>query len=335
MRRICPTITELLAFEAAARHESFSSAATELGVTQGAISKAVAGLERFLRLPLFNRSGSRVTLTDAGRTYFPSVQRAILALESATVSVMSYGGQGGSVVTAAYPTLAATWLVPRLPQFRDSHPKITVSFATYIRTADLGDGIDCTIRYGDGRWPGAQSDYLVGRKLAIIASPALAAKLNGSLSGEKLLEAGLLHHSELPDFWSWWFREQGIDDPGTRRGSHFDQYGHIIEAVAAGLGIGLIPRCLIDRPLAEGRVLDLAPGQFESPLGYYFCTLDGQQLTPAVSAFRKWVVAQARLAEPDGAIPSTRPNLPTGKQSLTHLAPDRRVAGARETLSLS
>ena len=335
MRRICPTITELLAFEAAARHESFSSAASELGVTQGAISKAVAGLERFLRLPLFHRSGSRVMLTDAGRAYFPSVQRAILALESATVSVMSYGGEGGSVVTAAYPTLAATWLVPRLPLFRDSHPKITVSFATYIRTADLGDGIDCTIRYGDGRWPGAQSEYLVGRSLAIIASPTLAAGLAGPLTCARLLEADLLHHSELPDFWSWWFRGQGIDDPGTRRGAHFDQYGHIIEAAAAGLGIGLIPRCLIDRPLAEGRVVDLAPGLFESPLGYYFCTLEGQQMTPAVSAFRNWVVAQARLAEPNAKAIPVVSNALSGKQSLMHLAPDRRSAAARASLKLA
>jgi DNA-binding transcriptional LysR family regulator len=228
-------MSELLAFEAAARHGSFTLAAMELGITQGAISKAVGGLERFLRLRLFTRSGSRIVLTEAGRSYLAAVTPPIAAIESATRSVMSDGGAGGRLTIAAMPSFAERWILPRLPDFARLHPRVALSFAPYTRAGDLVGGIDCAVRYGYGEWPSTESYPLLGRRLIpIVAAGTLPD--GAPRAPETVAGLPLISHFHFPDKWPTWFETHGLPRSAAAIGTTFDQYGMIVRAVVAGLG---------------------------------------------------------------------------------------------------
>lgn len=296
MRRICPSMSELLAFEAAARHGSFTLAAAELGITQGAISKAVGGLEDFLRLRLFTRSGSRIALTDAGRSYLAAVTPPITALESATRSVMADRGTGGRLTIAAMPSFAERWILPRLPDFARLHPRIVLSFAPYTRAGDLVGGVDCAIRYGYGEWPSMESHALLGRRMIpIVAAGTLpdgAPRAPETVAGLRLIS-----HFHFPDKWATWFEAHGLPRSDAVIGTTFDQYGMIVRAVAAGLGCALVPACLIEAELATGAVEAVTLAPYEAQRGYHLCIPAAVEPSPALATFRDWLVREARRTE--------------------------------------
>jgi DNA-binding transcriptional LysR family regulator len=275
-------MSELLAFEAAARHGSFTLAAMELGITQGAISKAVGGLERFLRLRLFTRSGSRIVLTEAGRSYLAAVTPPIAAIESATRSVMSDGGAGGRLTIAAMPSFAERWILPRLPDFARLHPRVALSFAPYTRAGDLVGGIDCAVRYGYGEWPSTESYPLLG---------------GAPRAPETVAGLPLISHFHFPDKWPTWFETHGLPRSAAAIGTTFDQYGMIVRAVVAGLGCALVPTCLIEAELATGAVEAVTLAPYEAQRGYHLCIPTAVEPSPALGLFRDWLVREARRVE--------------------------------------
>jgi DNA-binding transcriptional LysR family regulator len=293
MRRLCPSLTELQAFEAAARHNSFTLAARELHVTQGAVSKQVRSLEAFLGVDLFERVRQRLMLTDAGQRYLERIRPSLNEIEAATVELISTQGRGGTLHIASLPTLGAKWLIPRLPQFFERHPEVTLEFVPHAQSYDFAQpDLDAAIRFGDGVWPGSLADYMTGREVLPVCRPGLLAAEPGGMAAAPgdLLRYPLLHHTTVPEAWSDWLAELGVSTREAWSGARFDQFSLLTQAAMSGLGIALIPRCLIEQELAAGALVVAHPARVLSRKGYYLCYPEQKQHLPALQTFRAWVM---------------------------------------------
>ncbi|KAA0179642.1 MULTISPECIES: transcriptional regulator GcvA [Cupriavidus] len=293
MRRLCPSLTGLQAFEAAARHLSFTLAARELHVTQGAVSKQVRQLESSLGVDLFERVRQRLLLTDAGRRYLERIRPSLQEIEAATVELVASQGRGGTLHIASMPTLGAKWLIPRLPQFFERHPEVTLEFVPHAQGYDFSQpDLDAAIRFGDGVWPGSLADYMTGREVLPVCRPGLLAnEPNGvAASPQALLNYPLLHHTTVPEAWSDWLGELGVTTREAWSGPRFDQFSLLTQAALSGLGIALIPRCLIEQELASGALVVAHPARVLSKKGYYLCYPEQKQHLPALQTFRQWLM---------------------------------------------
>lgn len=308
VRRLCPSITELQAFDAACRHQSFTLAAIEMHCTQGAVSRQIASLEDTVGVALFERTRQRLVLTDAGRAYLGSVRPALAQIEAATVQLLSHGGRGGTLNIAALPTFGAKWLIPRLPKFHAEHPEITLNFLPHAQGYDFSrPELDASIRFGSGVWPGAQSDYIEGRDAVVIVPSALAHGPAGDaprasarrtaragLSARDLPRIGLLHHVSVPHAWEEWFASAGVVDVNPHVGPRFDQFTLIIQAVSAGIGAAVVPRCLIEDELRSRRVIAPFKGGVTLTQGYYLCTPENKAHLPSLHTFRAWLLRESQ-----------------------------------------
>lgn len=299
MRKLYPAMPWLRAFVVTARHCSISRAADELHLTQGAVSKQIQELEQSLGVALFTRERKRLFLSAAGQSYLPTVQTALAQIESATLELMAHGNQGGALHVYCVPTFAAKWVIPRMARLYDAHASVTVDFVHASRGQDFnGLDLDCAIRYGNGDWPDADSDYLAGREMLLIAAPqprhGTALKRPTDIAKHTLL-----HHFQVPDAWPQWCRAQGLVKLSAQQGPVMDNYNSIIRAVMAGLGLALVPTCLVRDDVLAGLVSapmhdTLAPYQTAS--GYFLCCPRGRIHTPALAVFRQWLLDEARAS---------------------------------------
>ncbi|MBY4895805.1 LysR family transcriptional regulator [Cupriavidus sp. AU9028] len=293
MRRLSPSLTGLQAFEAAARHSSFTVAARELHVTQGAVSKQVRQLETSLGVDLFERVRQRLVLTDAGRRYLERIAPSLREIEAATIELVASQGQGGTLHIASMPTLGAKWLIPRLPQFFERHPEVRLEFVPHAQGYDFSQpDLDAAIRFGDGVWPGSLADYMTGREVLPVCKPGLLVNQPGGIaaSPQDLLDYPLLHHTTVPEAWSDWLGALGVTTRGAWGGPRFDQFSLLTQAALSGLGIALIPRCLIEQELATGALVVAHPARVLSSKGYYLCYPEQKKHLPALQIFRQWVM---------------------------------------------
>ncbi|WP_433695682.1 LysR family transcriptional regulator [Paraburkholderia phenoliruptrix] len=253
-----PNMSALLAFEAAARHESFTHAAKELFLTESAISRQIATLESNLGVRLFVRSKQRVMLTRAGRLYGTQVRRALENLDRDTLSIIAHGSGGGYLELAVLPTFASQWLIPRMKDFNDRNPDVRINMG--IRT-DLfsfeESHFEAAIHYGKPTWPGTSSDYLFGEEVVPVCSPSLLERR--IRKPHELLNYPLLHSTTRPDAWSRWFSNVGVEDNATMQGVRYELHSMLISAAAAGLGMALVPKFFVDEQLAQlGLVIPFA-----------------------------------------------------------------------------
>ncbi|CAH2928481.1 MAG: Transcriptional regulator, LysR family [uncultured Paraburkholderia sp.] len=236
-----PNMSALLAFEAAAQHESFTHAAKELFLTESAISRQIATLESNLGVRLFVRSKQRVMLTRAGHLYGTQVRRALENLDRDTLSIIAHGSGGGYLELAVLPTFASQWLIPRMKDFNDRNPDVRINIG--IRT-DLfsfeESHFEAAIHYGKPTWPGTSSDYLFGEEVVPVCSPSLLAR--PIRKPHELLNYPLLHSTTRPDAWSRWFSNVGVEDNVTMQGVRYELHSMLISAAAAALGIALVPK---------------------------------------------------------------------------------------------
>ncbi len=288
-RRLMPSITELVAFEAAARHGSFTRAAEELALTQGAVSKQVRQLEDSLGVALFEREQRRVILTDAGRNYLTDVRDLLDRLEQSTHAVLATGG-GAVVNLAVLPTFASRWLIPRLHRFT---PDITVNLTTRLEPFDFErEPFDLAIHYGTGNWPAARAYHLLDEEMVAVASPAYRAAKQLERP-EDLTRVALLQQATRPNLWLDWFAACGIEVATPYRGAMLDQFSMTAEAAANGLGVGLVPRFLIEGELASGRLVVLFDRPLRQDRTYFVVTPTGRRRNPAVAAFLDWLRDEA------------------------------------------
>lgn len=293
-RRLMPTIAELVAFEAAARQGSFTRAAEELALTQGAVSKQVRQLEATLGVPLFERVKRQVVLTDGGRRYLAEVRETLARLERSTHGMIAAGGAADVLGIASLPTFATRWLIPRLPRFVAEHPTAALALSTRLRPFSFAEEpFDLAIHYGAPRWPGAEAIHLFDEDLVPVASPTYR-DTHGFDRPEALSEAVLIQQATRPAAWRDWFAGLGLAAERPYRGPLFDQFSMVAAAAAAGLGVALVPRFLIEEELGSGRLLVLFDRPVRTEEAYHLVVPSEKRSAPLVAAFRDFVLAEAR-----------------------------------------
>lgn len=297
MRLRSPSMSELHAFAAAARLGSFTRAAEDLCVTQGAISRAISRLESHFGQPLLQRNAHRLTLTDAGRQLLDAVAGPLAAIENASAALLARDRQH-HLTLSAVPTLASVWLVPRLPDFHRRYPEIRLDFVPYRRDEDFsGPAPDAAILAGTpDRWPSLQSDYVIGSEMVPICHPdrARARREAGRWSEPaELLAEPLLYHTTAPQNWQHWLWAAGVPSAAPTLSTGFDQVSILVQAVKADMGVAVLQRCLVRDEIAAGRVA--VP--FDLPIrltrGYYLCVPRERRDHPAFAQFRAWLLDMA------------------------------------------
>ena len=290
-RHLTPSMSLLLAFEAAARHESYTRAAAELSLTQSAISRQVQALEQQLGLSLFRREGRQVQLTDVGRLYQREMSEALGRIRSATLQAMAYQSGGGTLRLATLPTFGSKWLLPRLHDFYKAHPGMLVHINSRIEAIDFEtSGIDAAIVVASSDMPGLICHRLHAEELMVILSPQAAA-LQADWSPASISEHLLLNVANNPNAWGEWFGHHRLAHRAMRLGPSFELTSHLIQAVRASIGIGLVPRILVADELASGELISPAP-PFASQRSYALVYPPRNETLPSLRAFRGWLLEQ-------------------------------------------
>jgi len=293
-RRLLPSMSALTAFEAAARTGSFTSAAHELSLTQGAVSRQIKALEDQIGTPLFTRKGQRVSLTPTGALYADPVRDALRQIAAATVRTIA-APKGGVLNLAILPTFGTRWLVPRLPAFQEAHPHVVLHFTTKLAPFDFRThDLDAAIHYGLGDWPDAVCDHLLDEEVLPVCAPSFLAAHSVAEPAD-LIALPLLHTSTRPDAWAEWFEAQGLA-PRTGAGMFFEQFATTAQAAGAGLGVALLPTLLVRGELAEGSLVPAIDRPHRSARAYYLVHPRNKANHPPLAAFRRWLLDAAREA---------------------------------------
>lgn len=292
MRRKLPSTQALVCFIAAARHQSFTRAAQELFLTQGAISRQVGALEESLGVELFRRTQHGMTLTPAGADYARQVTQRLDALERDTLDLMGRQGQGESVTLAVVPTLATRWLIPRLAQLAREQPQLTVHIDAQTRPFLFSDtGVDAAIFAGTDeqmqQWAGTRAQLLFEEVVVPVCSPTLL-RGRAEVTPAALAEMPLLQQSTRPDAWRQWFESRQVDAPRAMAGPRYEQYSMQVAAAASGLGVALMPQLLIEAELASGQLVVASPHPLLSRRSYYLVQPDLPE-RPALTLFKAWL----------------------------------------------
>ncbi|SMF91177.1 LysR family transcriptional regulator, glycine cleavage system transcriptional activator [Azospirillum oryzae] len=289
MRRL-PSLNGLRAFEAAARHGSFTAAAAELHVSQAAISRMVKLLEERLGFALFDRRANALVLTERGRALQPTLTDAFdgIARRVEQVSAM----RAGPVLTVGMgATVAVRWLIPRLSSFHLAHPEIEVRIATGGAGAPMNDDWTCAVLLGDGQWPGYEAERLFSSSLQPVCAPRLAAELRKPAD---LAGATLLHVSHWGEDWPRWLDAAGVAEPSAPsgiRGLSFGSYAMTLQAAIDGVGVALAPRLYILDDIAAGRLA--TPFGLAVPMvhSWYLVCRASRREDGGFTPFRDWLYA--------------------------------------------
>jgi LysR family glycine cleavage system transcriptional activator len=291
-----PSLNGLRAFEAAARHLSFTAAAVELNVTQTAISHQIRRLEQELGIALFARRNRALALTPEALDYLPGVRAAFNDLRLAT-DRLRRRDQNHVLTVSTLASLAAKWLMPRLTAFQEQHPGIDVRITTSRELVDFKSGdVDAAIRYGRGQWPGLRADWLMADQLFPVCSPAL-------LTGDKPLRcpADLAAHTLLTtsagyeDDWRLWLTAAGLPDNISKLpGLSFDLIFMTVQAAIDGLGVALGRTSYVEADIAKGRLVVPFKITLPDDWGFYLVSPKAAADSPKLAAFRQWLTEATR-----------------------------------------
>jgi DNA-binding transcriptional LysR family regulator len=293
-----PTLPELQAFAACARQGTATRAGAALGLTQSAISRALGSLEARLGVALFHRVRQRLALSDAGRAFLPEAERMLSDLDRAALTVMSFGGRRDVLRLACLPTFAALWLIPRLAGFARIAPGISFDVTTTLTPLDFDrDPRDAAILRAEPPLRGAGHDVLLEERLIVVASPALLPD-GAPLDDAALSRLPLLQQATRPDLWLDWFRDAGEAPTRILRGPRFEQFGMVLAAARAGLGVALVPEVLVAPDLATGALRAASLRSLVTPTPYVLTAPPRSHALPAFTAFRDWLLATGTPAAP-------------------------------------
>jgi LysR family glycine cleavage system transcriptional activator len=291
-----PSLNGLRAFEAAARHLSFTQAAAELNVTQTAISHQIKRLEEELGIRLFVRQNRALSLTPEAQEYLPGIRAAFNDLRLATDRLLRRDDDHVLTVSTL-ASLAAKWLLPRLSAFQEAHPGIDVRITTSTALVDFRTGsVDAAIRYGRGQWPGLRADWLMADQMFPVCSPALLSGKKALRRPEDLAEHVLLHSSAgNDDDWRLWLTAAGLPTNLSKMpGVTFDLVFMTIQAAIDGIGVAMGRTSYVQDDIAKGRLV--VPFEITLPVdaGFYLVSPEAKADSPKLSAFRNWLVAAAQ-----------------------------------------
>jgi LysR family glycine cleavage system transcriptional activator len=286
----------LRAFEAAARHLSFTQAASELNVTQTAISHQIRRLEEELGIRLFVRKNRALALTPQARDYLPGVRAAFNDLRLATDRLLRKGDDNVLTVSTL-ASLAAKWLLPRLTAFQEAHPGIDVRITTSTALVDFKNGdVDAAIRYGRGHWPDVRAEWLMADEGFPVCSPALLAGKKPLRTPEDLRDHVLLHTSNANyDDWRLWLTAAGLPSDISRQpGITFDLILMTVQAAVDGIGVAMGRTSYVQDDIAKGRLVVPFNIALPADAGFYLVSPEGVAEPPKLKAFRQWLLASAK-----------------------------------------
>jgi LysR family glycine cleavage system transcriptional activator len=286
-----PSLNGLRAFEAAARHLSFTLAASELNVTQTAISHQIRRLEEELGLRLFIRQNRALALTPEARDYLPGVRAAFNDLRLATDRLLRKDDDKVLTVSTI-ASLAAKWLLPRLTDFQERHPGIDVRITTSTSLVDFQrDNVDAAIRYGRGQWPGLRAEWLMADELFPVCSPSLLRGDKALRTPEDLKDHVLLHTNNSDD-WRLWLTAAGLPAGISRQpGMTFDMTFMTVQAAIDGMGVAMGRTSYVQDDITKGRLVVPFKIALPANAGFYLVSPEGRREAPKLAAFRQWVVA--------------------------------------------
>ena len=296
LSRRLPPLNALRAFEAAARHLSFTRAASELHVTQTAISHQIRALEERLGVRLFRRLPRGLLLTEEAQRYLPPIRDAFDQIALATERLTA-AGAGATLTVSVLPSFATKWLVPRLGRFRAARPDLDLRISASSQLVDFArDDVDVGIRMGRGTYPGLRVERLFGESLVPVCSPELLEGAQPLRRPEDLRHHVLLHDEDYAG-WELWLGLAGVEGVDVRRGPIFTDSGMVVQAAAEGQGVALARRLLAAGDLAAGRLIQPFDVSIPHDLAYYLVCPEATAEQPKIAAFRAWLMAEAA---PDG-----------------------------------
>ena len=291
MARRLPPLNGLKAFEAAARSESFTRAAGELSVTQGAVSHQVKALEESLGLKLFRRERQRLILTEAGRDYLAVIRDALDRIAVGTERLLQRQ-ESGVLTVSTSPDFAAKWLVNRLGRFAEKCPDVDLRVAASTHYSDFArDDVDVAIRHGDGHWPGLHVERLYSERLFPICSPKLVAGRNRITKAADLLKFPLLRLEDAKN-WTRLFEAAGVKAI-VGPGPVLNRASMLIDAAIDGQGIALARTALAAWDLINGRLVRPVDVSLRMANTYWFVCPKAVLNVRKIATFRNWVFAEA------------------------------------------
>ncbi|MFV9474645.1 LysR substrate-binding domain-containing protein [Advenella sp. RU8] len=295
MRKGVPNLGALQAFEASARLGSFSRAAEELSLTHSAVFRQVAGLEERLGVSLFTRVRRRIVLTEHGAEYAARVRHHLEQLQKDTFGLISRAGIGRSLHIGTLPTLATTWLIPRLADFQRLYPDIDISLS--VKTAPFlfkDYPVDAAIYHAEQPWNNTHSIRLFyEQELIPVCSSQLLARVK-SKGVKALPELTHLHMVTRPDAWMQWYEHNRYDyEAQILAGPRYEEFSMLLAAVDAGLGMGLFPAFIAKGHIKSGRFVMPVPAVLPVEKSYYFGYPDDRKASEALNLFEQWLVTQA------------------------------------------
>jgi LysR family glycine cleavage system transcriptional activator len=287
-----PSLNGLRAFEAAARHLSFTQAAAELNVTQTAISHQIRRLEQELGHRLFVRKNRALALTPKAKDYLPGVRAAFNDLRLATDRLLRKDADNVLTISTL-ASLAAKWLLPQLSTFQEAHPGIDVRITTSTSLVDFSSGdVDAAIRYGRGHWPGVRAQWLMADEVFPVCSPALLKGNKPLRCPEDLSRYTLLHSSGYDDDWRLWLTAAGLPTDISRQpGLSFDLIFMTVQAAIDGIGVAMGRTSYVSDDIAKGRLVVPFKIALPADAGFYLVSPEAVEVPPKLRLFREWLLA--------------------------------------------
>ena len=291
-----PSLNALRAFEAAARLMSFTRAATELNVTQAAVSHQIKHLEDQRGIKLFRRMNRALMLTDAGQALLPAVSDGFKVLADGVARVAGHGHEHRLRISTL-ESIAAEWLVPRLGRFRLRHPDIDIVLSISDALVDFQrDDIDVAIRYGPGGWPKVTAIKLTEETIFPVLAPSLAKSGPPLETPADLLKYTLIYEQGI-DFWNAWFTAAGLAGVMVPKGPRLPHSNLVLQAVIAGDGVALGRSFLISGDLKNGRLIRPFATEISARAAYHLVYPTEEEDRPKVRKFREWLLEEVAHTE--------------------------------------
>jgi LysR family transcriptional regulator, glycine cleavage system transcriptional activator len=298
-------LNALRAFEASARHQSFSAAANELHVTPAAVGQLVRALEDWLGTLLFHRNTSgrvRLVPTEAAEQALPDIRAGFNRLTMGLERLKERSKSAVLTVTVS-PAFAAKWLLPRIESFHAAHPDTDLRLDTSLKPVDfVAQRVDIGVRYGAGQWPGLNAEMLMDEEIYPVCSSKLLRERRRLLKPADLLHETLIHdlsmdgHAGFPT-WEAWLSKAGVKARPDKHGMKINNSAAVLQATVEGQGIALARSVMARDDVASGRLVRLFPKMsFASPLGYYVVYRPECASLPRLTAFRDWLFKEAERA---------------------------------------
>jgi LysR family glycine cleavage system transcriptional activator len=293
MPRQLPPLNALRSFEASARYESFTRAAEELHVTQGAVSQQVKALETQLGIRLFDRERQRLKITAAGRDYLVVIREALDLISAGTERLMQR--QGANVLTVSTSLdFAAKWLVNRMARFTTAHPGIDLRISATMQHVDfVREDVDVAVRHGDGKWPGLDATRLCAEQIFAICSPKLLTGRNRLRQPADVLKWPLLRLEDQSKAWERWFALAGVAAPERLPGPVLNRASMLIDAAIDGQGVALARTTLTALDLINGRLVRPFKLSWEPAGTYWIVSPKATAKIAKIARFRDWLLAEA------------------------------------------